>query len=131
MSAPGTPVPEPPAGVDERPPWLVTGIAAVRAIPVVWLLLIVVFAWIAWQDENFLTPEGFLAYLKTSAPLAILAKAAEWMGVGLFERRAQHHRLPPPILPECAMRARIGKQGEGLVVEIEARIADPAVKIDG
>ena len=40
------------------------------------MLLIVVFAWIAWEDENFLTPEGFLAYLKTSAPLAILAIGA-------------------------------------------------------
>ena len=57
----------PPASTSARsgsPPAL----AALRAIPVVWLLLIVVFAWIAWEDENFLTPEGFLAYLKTSAP---------------------------------------------------------------
>jgi ribose transport system permease protein len=51
-------------------------LAALRAIPVVWILLIIVFAWIAWEDENFLTPEGFLAYLKTSAPLAILAIGA-------------------------------------------------------
>jgi ribose transport system permease protein len=76
VSAPGTPVPEPPAGVDERPPWLVTGLAALRAIPVVWWLLIVVFVWISFEDQNFLTPEGFLAYLKTSAPLAILAIGA-------------------------------------------------------
>ena len=40
------------------------------------MLLIVVFAWISWEDQNFLTPEGFLAYLKTSAPLAILAIGA-------------------------------------------------------
>ena len=36
----------------------------------------VVFVWISWVDENFLTPEGFLAYLKTAAPLAILAIGA-------------------------------------------------------
>jgi ribose transport system permease protein len=76
VSTPGTPAPEPPAGVDERPQWLSTGLAWARGIPVVWVLLIVVFAWIAWEDENFLTPEGFLAYLKTSAPLAILAIGA-------------------------------------------------------
>jgi ribose transport system permease protein len=73
---PATPAPEPPAGVDERPAWLTTAVEALRGIPVVWVLLIVVFAWIAWEDENFLTPEGFLAYLKTSAPLAILAIGA-------------------------------------------------------
>jgi ribose transport system permease protein len=76
VSTPGTPAPEPPTGVDERPQWLSTGLAWARGIPVVWVLLIVVFAWIAWEDENFLTPEGFLAYLKTSAPLAILAIGA-------------------------------------------------------
>jgi ribose transport system permease protein len=76
VSTPGTPAQEPPAGVDERPQWLSTGLAWARGIPVVWVLLIVVFAWIAWEDENFLTPEGFLAYLKTSAPLAILAIGA-------------------------------------------------------
>ena len=70
------PAPEPPAGAGERPEWLTTAVAALRAIPVVWILLIIVFAWIAWEDENFLTPEGFLAYLKTSAPLAILAIGA-------------------------------------------------------
>jgi ribose transport system permease protein len=72
----GAPAPEPPAGVEGRPDWLTTAVAALRSIPVVWVLLIIVFAWIAWEDENFLTPEGFLAYLKTSAPLAILAIGA-------------------------------------------------------
>jgi len=75
-AGPATPAPEPPAGVDERPAWLNTAVDTLRRIPVVWILLIVVFAWIAWEDENFLTPEGFLAYLKTSAPLAILAIGA-------------------------------------------------------
>jgi ribose transport system permease protein len=69
-------VPQTPAGGEGRPQWLDTGIEFVRSIPVVWLLLIIVFFWIAWEDENFLTPEGFLAYLKTSAPLAILAIGA-------------------------------------------------------
>jgi ribose transport system permease protein len=34
------------------------------------------FVWIASADANFLTPEGFLAYLKRAAPLAILAIGA-------------------------------------------------------
>jgi ribose transport system permease protein len=76
MSTHGAPAPEPPADVGGRPQWVDTGLAALRAIPVVWLLLIIVFFWIAYEDENFLTPEGFLAYLKTSAPLAILAIGA-------------------------------------------------------
>jgi ribose transport system permease protein len=77
MSVHGAPVPEPPAGVDgERPQWLATGLAALRSIPVVWLLLIVMFVWISFANENFLTPEGFLAYLKRAAPLAILAIGA-------------------------------------------------------
>jgi len=77
MSTPAqTPAPEPPAGVDGRPEWVATAVAALRAIPVVWILLIVVFFWISFEDQNFLTPEGFLAYLKTSAPLAILAIGA-------------------------------------------------------
>ena len=38
--------------------------------------LLIVFVWISFLDENFLTPEGFLAYLKTAAPLAILAIGA-------------------------------------------------------
>jgi ribose transport system permease protein len=77
MSGRGAPVPEPPADVGGgRPQWLETGLAAVRGIPVVWLLLIVIWIWISFANENFLTPEGFLAYLKVSAPLAILAIGA-------------------------------------------------------
>jgi ribose transport system permease protein len=71
------PVPEPPARVDgERPQWLTTGLAAVRSVPVVWVLLIVMFVWISLVNDFFLTPEGFLAYLKRAAPLAILAIGA-------------------------------------------------------
>src|SRR5919106_3389122 len=77
MSVHGAPVPEPPADVEGgRPQWLETGLAALRSIPVVWLLLIVMFVWISFANENFLTPEGFLAYLKRAAPLAILAIGA-------------------------------------------------------
>jgi ribose transport system permease protein len=77
MSVHGAPVPEPPADVEGgRPQWLETGLAALRSIPVVWVLLIVMFVWISAANENFLTPEGFLAYLKRAAPLAILAIGA-------------------------------------------------------
>ncbi len=65
-------------------------------------------------------------------PGFVLAKAAERMGVGLLERGAQRHGPPPPTgcLPERAVAARIGEQGEGLIVEIEGRVADFAVQID-
>jgi ribose transport system permease protein len=76
MSAAGAPAPEPPARVDERPRWMEAGLAALRGTPVVWALLLILFVWISFLDENFLTPEGFLAYLKTAAPLAILAIGA-------------------------------------------------------
>ena len=76
MSAARAPAPEPPARVDERPRWMEAGLAALRGTPVVWALLLILFVWISFLDENFLTPEGFLAYLKTAAPLAILAIGA-------------------------------------------------------
>ena len=49
---------------------------------------------------------------------AILDKAAERVSIGLLERRAQRYRLFPPAggFPERAMAARIGEEGEGLVV---------------
>jgi ribose transport system permease protein len=76
MSAARAPAPEPPARVDGRPRWMEAGLAALRGTPVVWALLLILFVWISFLDENFLTPEGFLAYLKTAAPLAILAIGA-------------------------------------------------------
>jgi ribose transport system permease protein len=76
MSAARAPAPEPPARVDGRPRWTEAGLAALRGTPVVWALLLILFVWISFLDENFLTPEGFLAYLKTAAPLAILAIGA-------------------------------------------------------
>jgi ribose transport system permease protein len=72
MSAPAT-------DARERPQWLATGVSALRAIPVVWLLLIIVFVWISYANTNFLTPEGFLAYLRRAAPLAILAIGAYYV----------------------------------------------------
>jgi ribose transport system permease protein len=81
MSLPGrAPAPEPPAGVDGgRPQWLTVGLDAMRSVPVVWVLLIVMFVWISFANEFFLTPEGFLAYLKRAAPLAILAIGAYYV----------------------------------------------------
>ena len=63
---------------------------------------------------------------------AILNEAAERVGIRLLESRAQRHRLRPPAVrfPERAVAAGIGEQGEGLVVEVETRIADLAVQID-
>ena len=59
MSAARAPAPEPPARVDERPRWMEAGLAALRGTPVVWALLIL-FVWISFLDENFLTPRAFL-----------------------------------------------------------------------
>src|SRR5262245_17057936 len=54
------------------------------------------------------------------------------MGIRLLERRAQRHGLRPPAVrfAERAVAARISEEGEGLVVEVETRIADLAVQID-
>jgi len=70
------PVPESPGDGDGMRSTLTTGLAALRGIPVVWVLLIVILAWVSFENPNFLTPEGFLAYLKRAAPLAILAIGA-------------------------------------------------------
>ena len=78
MATRPAPTPEPPAGSgDSRAQQALGGaLSVVRAIPVVWFLLIVLFVWIASADQNFLTPEGFLAYLRDAAPLAMLAIGA-------------------------------------------------------
>lgn len=77
MSVPADRVPEPPAGMGEaRQGWLDTARTVLARIPVVWILLIILWGWIWWENPNFLTPEGFLAYLKIAAPLAILAIGA-------------------------------------------------------
>ena len=77
MSTPEARAPQPPAGVGGEPTTgFARAIAAVRAIPVVWLLLIALIIWIGAINPLFLEPEGFLAYLKRAAPLAILAAGA-------------------------------------------------------
>ena len=77
MSAQPAPVPEPPADAGRSPSDLLkAAFGVLKSIPIVWLLLIVMFVWIANADANFLTPSGFLLYLKRAAPLAILAIGA-------------------------------------------------------
>lgn len=77
MSTPAARAPEPPAGLDGKGAQLATrALAAIRAVPVVWLLLIGLWIWIGIVNPLFVEPEGFLAYLKRAAPLAILAAGA-------------------------------------------------------
>src|SRR5262245_13629964 len=54
------------------------------------------------------------------------------MSIDLLERRAQRHSLPAPpgSFSERAMAARKCEQGEGLIIEVEARIGDFAVELD-
>lgn len=86
MNTRPAPVPEPPAGVGGGSPLLAAVIAAARAIPVVWALLIVLFVWISVENPNFLTPEGFLLYVKRAAPLAVLAIGAYFvLAAGEFD----------------------------------------------
>ena len=65
-------------------------------------------------------------------PVPIFAKPAERVGVRLLESRAQRHGMTSPArcFPECAMAARKSEQGEGLIVEIERRVADFAIEIN-
>jgi ribose transport system permease protein len=51
-------------------------LAGLRVVPVVWLVLAVLLVWLSVESTVFLTPEGILAYLKRSAPIAILAVGA-------------------------------------------------------
>lgn len=62
-------------------------------------------------------------------PAAILEKASERMGIGSLKRAAQRHRPPAAasFFTERAVAARIGEQGESLIVEIETCVADLAV----
>lgn len=78
MSTPPAPTPDPPVGAAGSRAQQVFGdaFAAVRALPIVWIVLAVLIVWIAVANPLFLTPDGVLAYLKRSAPLAILAIGA-------------------------------------------------------
>jgi len=83
-----TPAPasEPPTAGGAGSRALALALAAFRAVPIVWLLLAILLIWVAQLDQNFTTPEGFLAYLKTAAPLAILATGAYFvLAAGEFD----------------------------------------------
>jgi ribose transport system permease protein len=69
--------PAPPAGMPPRAAQaLGAAFAGLRAVPVVWIVLAVLLVWLSVESTVFLTPEGILAYLKRSAPIAILAIGA-------------------------------------------------------
>ncbi len=77
MSTPELKAPQPPPGAgSDATAVLARVVGALRRIPVVWLLVIGLIAWIGIINPLFLEPAGFLAYLKRAAPLAILAAGA-------------------------------------------------------
>lgn len=47
--------------------------AGVKGLNPIWILLVILWIWIAKETPSFATPEGFLLYLKRAAPLIILA----------------------------------------------------------
>jgi ribose transport system permease protein len=49
------------------------GLGALRAVPPIWVVLVLVFAGIFWRDPSFAEPPTLLAFLRRSAPLAVLA----------------------------------------------------------
>ncbi|RKR92097.1 monosaccharide ABC transporter membrane protein (CUT2 family) [Micromonospora pisi] len=46
---------------------------ALRAVPPIWVILLVVIAVLAWRNPVFIEPDPFANFLRRSAPLAILA----------------------------------------------------------
>lgn len=44
-----------------------------RAIPPIWIVLVLVFALVIWRDTSFAEPLSMMTFLKRSAPLVILA----------------------------------------------------------
>src|SRR6266545_1949357 len=46
---------------------------ALRAVPPIWLVLVVVLAFVVWRDPSFAQPASLLAFLKRCAPLGVLA----------------------------------------------------------
>jgi ribose transport system permease protein len=77
MTTPSTAAP-PPAGFGQSRAAQLLGaaLAGLRATPVVWIVLAILLVWLSIESTIFLTPEGILAYLKRSAPIAILAIGA-------------------------------------------------------
>src|SRR5690348_12390476 len=49
------------------------GIRALRAIPPIWFVLIVVLVGVVWRDPTFAEPPSLMAFLKRSAPLLAVA----------------------------------------------------------
>ena len=76
MSTPAARLPEPPVGLEEGSSPAERALSAARAIPIVWVLVIGLWIWIAAIEPSFTTAAGFLFYLKQAAPLAILAAGA-------------------------------------------------------
>src|SRR5712692_2223550 len=66
------------------------------------------------------------------APVAVLQKAPERMGMVSLEAPAERRGLAVPTgrMPECAVGARKGEQGKSLVIEIKARITPSTIEID-
>jgi ribose transport system permease protein len=48
-------------------------IPVLRSIPPIWLIFFAVFAVTIWRDDSFAEPPSLMAFLKRSAPLAVLA----------------------------------------------------------
>src|SRR6266498_1272315 len=46
---------------------------ALRAVPPIWLVLVVVLAFVVWREPSFAQPASLLAFLKRCAPLGVLA----------------------------------------------------------
>jgi ribose transport system permease protein len=55
------------------PPRAATVLRHLRAIPPIWLVLIVVLAGVVWRDPTFAEPPSLMAFLKRSAPLLAVA----------------------------------------------------------
>jgi ribose transport system permease protein len=49
------------------------GLGALRGVPPIWVIFVLVFAGIFWRDPSFAEPPTLLAFLRRSAPLAVLA----------------------------------------------------------
>ncbi len=47
--------------------------SGIKSLNPIWVLLIILWVWIAVKSPNFATPDGFLAYIKRAAPLLLLA----------------------------------------------------------
>jgi ribose transport system permease protein len=53
-----------------------------RAIPPIWLVLVVLLAVVIWRDPSFAAPPSLMAFLKRSAPLMVVALGQLFVIVG-------------------------------------------------